>query len=122
MLSKFVPSLVIQRLIEKGHKNETVWKLPELQESETCVIFADISGFTNLSEACARKGARGNEELAFCINRYMEGMVANLNQYGGDIIKFVGDAMIVMWPSIDPDSETYESDRLTMIRKALQCS
>ena len=56
MLSKFVPSLVIQRLIEKKKNNETTWKLPELQESETVVIFADISGFTNLSEACARKG------------------------------------------------------------------
>jgi adenylate cyclase 10 len=41
---------------------------------------------------------RGNEELAFCINRYMEGMVKNLSKFGGDIIKFVGDAMIVMWP------------------------
>ena len=28
----------------------------------------------------------------------MEGMVKNLGKYGGDIIKFVGDAMIVMWP------------------------
>ena len=46
---------------------------------ETVVIFADISGFTNLGEACAEKGPRGNEELAFCINRYMEGMVTNLN-------------------------------------------
>ena len=45
-------------------------------------------------------GVRGNEELAFCINRYMEGMVKSLGKYGGDIIKFVGDAMIVMWPRI----------------------
>ena len=29
----------------------------------------------------------------------MEGMVKNLNKYGGDIIKFVGDALIIMWPS-----------------------
>ena len=65
---------------------------------ETVVIFADISGYTNLSEACIKKGETGNEELAFCINRYMEGMVQNLDMYGGDIIKFVGDAMIVMWP------------------------
>lgn len=61
-------------------------------------MFADISGFTNISEKCAEMGIRGNEELAFCINRYMEGMVSNLSRYGGDIIKFVGDAMIVMWP------------------------
>jgi len=45
-----------------------------------------------------------------------------LNQYGGDIIKFVGDAMIVMWPPVDKDSSDYENQRLQMIRKALQCS
>jgi class 3 adenylate cyclase len=65
---------------------------------ETVCLFADISGFTKVSEGCAKKGVRGNEELAFCINRYMEGMVKHLLKYGGDIIKFVGDAMIVMWP------------------------
>lgn len=57
-----------------------------------------------ISEACAQMGVRGNEELAFCINRYMEGMVKALGKYGGDIIKFVGDAMIVMWPRI-PQSQ-----------------
>lgn len=49
-------------------------------------------------------GVRGNEELAFCINRYMEGMVKSLGKYGGDIIKFVGDAMIVMWPRASADA------------------
>lgn len=76
---------------------------------ETVVIFADIRGFTKLSEACARKGIMGNETLAFSINRYMEGMVQNLNLYGGDIIKFVGDAMIVMWPPVDSNSTNYIS-------------
>ena len=66
---------------------------------ETVVCFADISGFTNAAEACAKKGLRGIEELSFAINRYMEGMVKNLSKYGGDIIKFVGDALIIMWPS-----------------------
>ena len=51
-----------------------------------------------VSEACSSMGIRGNEELSFVINRYMEGMAKNLSKYGGDIIKFVGDAMIVMWP------------------------
>ena len=64
-------------------------------------MFADISGFTNLSEACAKKGFRGNEDLAFCINRYLECMIKSLQKFGGDIIKFVGDAMIIMWPEIE---------------------
>ncbi len=90
---------------------------------ETVVLFADISGFTNISEACAKLGIRGNEELAFCINRYMEGMVKNLGKYGGDIIKFVGDAMIVMWPrrKYNPD-DIEEDDKITVIRKAIQCA
>lgn len=86
---------------------------------ETVVIFADISGYTLLSEACAAKGRDGNEDLAFCINRYMEDMVSCLNQYGGDIIKFVGDAMIVMWPPLDKTQEDYWKDRHDCIRKAL---
>ena len=69
-------------------------------------MFADIKGFTNLSEACARKGVNGNEELALAINRYMDGMVTFLYQYGGDIIKFVGDAMIVMWPPTEGEDNT----------------
>lgn len=89
---------------------------------ETVVIFADIAGFTNLGEACQKKGPRGNEELAFCINRYMEGMVTNLNQYGGDIIKFVGDAMIVMWPPINRQLTNWQETRNDTIRRAIQCS
>ena len=97
--------------------------MPELQSTETVVLFADISGFTMISEACASLGVRGNEELAFCINRYMEGMVKCLGKYGGDIIKFVGDAMIVMWPRSTSIVEGDESKTTeTVIRKAIQCA
>ena len=89
---------------------------------ETVVIFADISGYTALSEACGTKGRSGNETLAFCMNRYIENMVNSLNQYGGDIISFVGDAIIVMWPPLDPASPTFVNERLDCIRRALQCN
>ena len=101
---------------------------------ETVVLFADISGFTNVSEACASMGIRGPEELAFCINRYMEGCIKNLSKYGGDVIKFVGDAMIVMWPTLpkekkndglgftsDPKANNEDDERVNTIRKAIQC-
>ena len=97
-LNKYIPSLVLSNWMQNQSLGEKLVSLPELQRMETVVLFADISGFTMISEACASMGVRGNEELAFCINRYMEGMVKSLGKYGGDIIKFVGDAMIVMWP------------------------
>ena len=52
----------------------------------------------------------------------MEGMVTNLNQYGGDIIKFVGDAMIVMWPPINRQLTNWQETRNDTIRRAIQCS
>lgn len=132
-LNKYIPSLVLSQWISKLDSPQS--SLPELQSTETVVLFADISGFTMISEACALMGVRGNEELAFCINRYMEGMVKALGKYGGDIIKFVGDAMIVMWPRFTNENggtspggkESQKSvvfkdemdDKVTVVRKAI---
>ena len=65
----------------------------------------------------------------------MEGMVKNLSKYGGDIIKFVGDALIIMWPSptdptnlaasmMPPDDGTPIQHFLMKetIRKSVQCA
>ena len=100
--------------------------MPQVQETETVCLFADISGFTKISEACASMGIRGNEELAFCINRYMEYIVKNVYKFGGDVIKFVGDAMIVMWPKVNSktatnadNSDDEEEEKITTIRKAI---
>lgn len=61
-------------------------------------MFADISGFTHLTESLSKIGDEGAELIAYAINRYMEKLVAIIGQSGGDIFKFAGDAMIVIWP------------------------
>lgn len=69
-------------------------------------MFADISGFTNLTETLSKIGPEGAELIAFAINRYMELLVSAISKSGGDIFKFAGgiiyfilqDAMIVVWP------------------------
>jgi adenylate cyclase 10 len=38
-------------------------------------MFADISGFTNLTETLSKIGPEGAEVIAFAINRYMELLV-----------------------------------------------
>ncbi len=62
-------------------------------------MFADIKGFTHLTETLAKKGPEGPELVAFAINRYMELLVKSISRCGGDIFKFAGDAMIVIWPT-----------------------
>jgi adenylate cyclase 10 len=57
-------------------------------------MFADISGFTNLTETLSKIGPEGAEKIAFAINRYMELLVKNIGRCGGDIFKFAGGAAI----------------------------
>lgn len=64
------------------------------------ILFADVSGFTPLTEALARKGAEGPEELTRLLNGYFSRMIALIEAQGGEIVKFSGDAVTVMWPAI----------------------
>jgi adenylate cyclase 10 len=53
-------------------------------------MFADISGFTNLTEELSKQGPEGAEKIAFAINKYMELLVSAVGRSGGDIFKFAG--------------------------------
>ena len=61
-------------------------------------LFADISGFTPLTEALARElgPRRGAEELTVHLNRVYDALIAELLRYGGSVIGFSGDA-ITCW-------------------------
>ncbi|MCC6232589.1 MAG: tetratricopeptide repeat protein [Verrucomicrobiales bacterium] len=63
-----------------------------------CALFADISGFTPLTEALTRAlGARrGVEELTGHLNRVYDALVDDVHDFGGSIIHFAGDA-ITCW-------------------------
>lgn len=65
-------------------------------------IFADISGFTPLTEALAKElgPQRGAEELTANIGRVFQAVIDELDRFGGDVIYFSGDA-ITCW--IDGD-------------------
>jgi predicted ATPase/class 3 adenylate cyclase len=61
-------------------------------------LFADISGFTPLTEALARElgPQRGAEELTLHLNRVYDALIAELDRYGGSVVNFSGDA-ITCW-------------------------
>ena len=61
-------------------------------------LFADISGFTPLTEALAKElGAhRGAEELTKHLTRVFHGVISDLHRFGGTVIYFSGDA-ITCW-------------------------
>jgi class 3 adenylate cyclase/tetratricopeptide (TPR) repeat protein len=66
--------------------------------STGAALFADISGFTPLTESLVRAlgPQRGAEELTHFLNRVYDALIAELYRYGGSVIGFSGDA-ITCW-------------------------
>lgn len=61
-------------------------------------LFADVSGFTPLTEALANElgPQRGAEELTAHLNRVFHAVIDDVDRYGGEVIYFGGDA-ITCW-------------------------
>ena len=61
-------------------------------------LFADISGFTPLTEVLAKElgRERGAEVLTYHLNRVFHVLIAELDRFGGDVLYFSGDA-ITCW-------------------------
>lgn len=80
----------------------TLWSLLECGERSTrqegCVLFADVAGFTPLTEGLARIGKEGAEELVRILNDFFEAMIGIAHQEGGDVLRFGGDAMTLFFP------------------------
>ncbi len=61
------------------------------------VMFADISGFTAMSERLSQLGKEGAEEITVIVNRFFAALLEVADRYGGDLLKFGGDALLVFF-------------------------
>ena len=96
-LSRFVPALVLKQLAE-------LEEAPLEARSDLfagTALFADISGFTKLSERLGQRGSAGVEELTQTLNEYFGDLIDAVISAGGDIVKFAGDALLAVWPATD---------------------
>ncbi len=61
---------------------------------EGTLLFADISGFTAMSERLSQVGREGAEEVTDVVNRYFDAMLDILRAHDGQLIRFGGDALL----------------------------
>lgn len=57
------------------------------------LLFADMSGFTALSEKFSALGKQGAEEISAIINQLFDALVAEVFTHQGTLLKFGGDAL-----------------------------
>jgi class 3 adenylate cyclase len=78
--------------------------LPE--RSSGAALFADISGFTPLTELLVRLlgPQRGAEELPRRLNEVYDALIAEIDRYGGTVLGFAGDAITCWFDEDAPHS------------------
>merc|ERR1711971_222821 len=96
-------------------------KCPYVIDYETVAMFIDVSGFTKMTELLDAEGPWGGEKVVFFLNRYLEQVARIVASEGGDIFKFAGDAMIIIWPW-DDDNEYHTAEyHKEIMSRAIQC-
>jgi len=89
------------------------------KQVEAAVLFADISGFTKLTEKlCAR--LNGAELLCAELDVIYGALCDEANFLGGDAVKFAGDAICFAW--IVSDDDAGGIDLATATRRAALCA
>jgi len=72
-----------------------------VQNLDGTLVFADVSGFTRLSERLARVGEEGAEQLVDTINACFSALLADAYANGGTLLKFGGDALLLWFEGPD---------------------
>lgn len=97
MFQKFVPSEFLRFL---GKSNILEIELGDQVQKQMAVLFSDIRSFTTLSERM-----KPCENFSF-INSYLGRVGPIIQQYGGFIDKYVGDALMALFPNKVDDAVT----------------
>jgi adenylate cyclase len=91
--AKFIPTDLVRTLLADG-----VRAAPGGETRELTVMFADVAGFTKISE-------RMGIAVIGVISRYLDVVSRTVEANGGTVDKYIGDAVMAFWgaPRLDAD-------------------
>ncbi|MFC3738762.1 tetratricopeptide repeat protein [Paractinoplanes deccanensis] len=88
---------------------------PITERSGAVVLYADVVGFTAMTESFAGSGSYGTEQLTRIINRWFGVTAKAIAESGGSVVDFAGDALVGMFLHA-PDSAPAAA------RRAIRCA
>ena len=116
-----VPALVVRRLAAQGQISP-----PTADRFPAAVMFADISGFTALAEQLSQSFGppAGAEQLADILNAHFNQFIELIGEHGGEVVKFAGDALVVLWPARYGPGPSFGEERelAAVTGRAIQCA
>ena len=94
-LSRFVPSEIVKQM--QSSADGIVVGQGELKQ--TTILFADLEGFTSLSERLSPT------DLIKTLNEYFAAVVEPIERFGGTVTQFQGDAIMASFNQPRPDND-----------------
>ena len=121
-LSRLAPYRLLRHVMRVHRTDERSEVVAINQEEffdtvECAALFIEISGFSHLTANLVKQsGLEGIDSLAAALNLYLGKVLETLTRCGGDVIKFAGDAALVIFPV------TKDADLAQQTLKAVQLS
>jgi len=88
-ISAYVPGRIVRQVLADPCSSP----VGREERLDVVLLFADVSGFTAMSESLAGLGKEGAEELTRILNAYFSAMIDLVRGYGGQVIDFGGDSI-----------------------------
>lgn len=88
---QLLSKLVDQYLYLDNREDVCITPDPSIERFHGSLLFVDISGFTVLSQKL------GVEDLKTQINAYFKKIIDIIDKYDGEVVKFAGDALFIIW-------------------------
>lgn len=91
LLKPFVSNIIFRSLEYRRYQSEISFRPYTCQAA---VLFVDLSNYSKITAAISNRGAHA---ISSVVNAYLERILGEVNRYGGDVVKFAGDAVLIVW-------------------------
>ena len=108
LVKPFVSDLVFRSIVCRRNYSEVTFR------PYTCtgaaVLFVDLSRYSQITAAI--KG--GAHSLSTIVNAYLERLLQIVHEHGGDVVKFAGDAVLIVWEGNELQENVWCAARCVM--------
>lgn len=125
--AKFVPRLLRESILHTPgclklvtDTEEDFINHPMTDDAFLGLAVLDISGFTRMTADASKSGPLGADALHKLLNAFFSKLMQQLEKYGGDVFKFAGDAIIVVFLPTKEEKESKDMKELVSAR-TVQC-
>lgn len=91
LIRPFVSDLAFRCITKRRSESDISF---QSYSTNAAVLFVDLCNYSKITSALAHRGA---SVLSTIVNEYLHRLLQIANSHGGDVVKFAGDAVLIVW-------------------------